>query len=152
MNFCIIKGWEMWCKVSNNVLQIWERWLKEKPVKMCLCILPGFWHREGEWEDAKCSGHQFLFSSWPTDGVAVVVVLWDGLASPHGSLPGSGLYIYTEVLNCLCNKMQLIIKQSSAEGGNNFHFGFIQAWRKKKHEHRKVWLFMRHKWILLYFF
>lgn len=28
--------------------------------------------------------------------------------------------------------MQLIIKQSSAEGGNNFHFGFYTGMKKEK--------------------
>lgn len=44
----------MGCNVTNDVLQMGERCLKEnlyqylKTVKMCLCVLAGFWHREGE--------------------------------------------------------------------------------------------------------
>lgn len=109
---------------------------RETRLKTCSCALPGLWHRKGEREDAECVGHQYLFPSWPEDGVVVIAVLRDSLAAFPRGFTGSGLHIYIQVLSGCFIKFNSFWE----EGVKLTVSAVTQARRKKKHEHREVCL------------
>lgn len=94
----IVKFWvECSIKVYRHVVE--SLWNMAERLKTCLCAFLGLWHRKGEWEDAERFGYKYLLPSWPADGVAVIAVLGDSLASFPGGFSGTGLHIYTQVLS-----------------------------------------------------